>query len=434
LELESKSLLVYNRFAESIAEIEIYKTNEILQKTDNQSIILNTNKEKYMPSEKVEINIELNQEIDCKWIVVKATLIDPLAHEIRENYKFKVKSLNPFIPDFHENDGLLLSGKVTDINGIVQSNALVTLSAGEIQPYFDYCFLGENGDFHFFLKDAFGNADVVLQVVSNDKNSYFIQLENNYLQRKDLINTQQKVLKQEQIEFINTAIKANFTHRLFNSSTSVQPEIFEMPSRFLMPFYGQPTQHVVPDEFIDLPDFREISRELLPGFQYRIKNDEITFRMMNRKQKLFFEEEPLRLINGIPVFKNDLFAGLKSTDINYIDLVLNERIFGDLIFNGVLEVSLIDKSNLWLAQQPNVFQINVSFLQPNKKPVSFIQKNVNETQPDMRQVYFWELMKVESLQNIDFYLSDRKGKIEISVEGFTGKHEFFHTSKMIEVK
>jgi hypothetical protein len=94
-----------------------------------------------------------------------------------------------------------------------------------------------------------------------------------------------------------------------------------MSSRFSVPFYGKPTIRVIPDEFIDLPDFREISREILPGFQYRIKNDEIIFRMFNRTQKLYFEEEPLRLINGIPVFNNDLFTGLKSTDINYIDLV-----------------------------------------------------------------------------------------------------------------
>lgn len=249
-----------------------------------------------------------------------------------------------------------------------------------------------------------------------------------------MINRDKIVLKQEQVEFINTAIKANFANRIFNPSITVQPEIFEMSSRFSMPFYGKPTLHVIPDEFIDLPDFREIAREILPGFQYRIKNDEITFRMLNKKQKLYFEEEPLRLINGIPVFNNDLFIKLKSTDISYIDLVQSERIFGDLILKGVLEVSLTDKSNSWLAQQPNIFQFNVNFLQPNRKPGHFIQQNLTKNQPDMRQVYYWELLNVDSLENIGFNLSDRKGKIEISVEGFTRNNEFFQSSKTIEVK
>ena len=434
LELEAKSLLVYNRFAENITEMEIFQPNEVYQKSGNQVFNVNTHKEKYLPGEKVEVNIELKQEIEFKWLAVKATLIDPFAAEIKGKYKFKVESLNPNIPDFPENDGLLLSGKVTDISGNLQSNAVVTLSAGEVQPYFDYYVLGENGDFHFFLKNAFGKADMVLQVVSKNNKEYFIQLENNFLLQKNLIDGQIIILKQEQVEFINTAIKANFAHRLFNPSLTVQPEIFEMSSRFSMPFYGQPTIHVIPDEFIDLPDFREIAREILPGFQYRVKNDEITFRMLNSNQKLYFEEEPLRLINGIPVFNNDLFTNLKSTDISYIDLVQSERIFGDLILKGVLEVSLTDKSNSWMAEQPNIFQFNVSFLQPGRKPGYFFQQNLNKNQPDMRQVYYWELLDVDSLENIEFNLSDRKGKIEISVEGFTRNNEFFQSSKTIKVK
>jgi len=434
LELEGKSLLVYNRFAENITEMEIFQPNEIHQTVVNQVIDINTNKEKFLPGEKVEVNIELKQQIDLKWLVVKATLIDPFAAEIKGIYKFKMESLNPDIPGFPENDGLLLSGKVTDISGINQSNALVTLSVGKVQPFFDYYFLGENGDFHFFLKDAFGNTDVVLQVVSKSNKEYFVQLENNFLLQKNLISGKKTVLKQEQAEFISTAMKANFAHRLFNPFITVQPEIFEMSSRFSMPFYGQPTIHVIPDEFIDLPDFREISREILRGFQYRVKNDEITFRMLNRTQKLFFEEEPLCLINGIPVFNNDLFTRLKSTDISYIDLVQSERIFGDLILKGVLEVSLTDKSNSWMANQPNIFQFNVSFLQPARKPGYFVQQNLNKNQPDMRQVYYWELLDVDSLKNIGFNLSDRKGKIEITVEGFTRNNEFFQSSKTIEVK
>lgn len=434
LELEAKSLLVYNRFAENITEMEIFQPNELHQRTDNQVIGLNTHKEEFLPGEKVEVKIELKQEIEFKNIIVKASIVDPFAAEIKGKYKLKLESLNQNIPIFPENDGLLLSGKVTDVKGNFLSNTVVTLSAGKDQPYFDYYFLGENGYFHFFLKNAVGNADVVLQVVSKSKKEFFIQLENNFLLQKNLINRDKIVLKQEQVEFINTAIKANFVHRLFYSSIAVQSEIFEMSSRFSKPFYGKPTIRVIPDEFIDLPDFREISREILPGLQYRVKNDEIVFRMFNSTQKLYFEEEPLRLINGIPVFSNDLFARLKSTDVNYIDLVLTERIYGDMILKGVLEVSLTDKSNSWLAQQPNIFQFNVNFLQPTRKPDYFVQHSLNKNQPDMRQVYYWELLDADSLENICFYLSDRKGKIKISVEGFTLNNEFFRTSKTIEVK
>ena len=191
---------------------------------------------------------------------------------------------------------------------------------------------------------------------------------------------------------------------------------------------------MIPDEFIDLPDFQEISREILPGVQYRSKNDETTIRILNNSYRMFFEDEPLRLINGIPVFKNDFFKNLKSTDINFIDIVKTERIFGDLIFKGVLAVSLYDKSNSWLAQQTNVFQFKVDFIQLTKMPGYSVQNKLHENQPDMRQVFLWEILESDSPDNTDFFLSDRKGIVEISVEGFTAENEFFKSSKLIKIK
>lgn len=433
LELESKSLLVYNRFSDNISEIEILESDEF-QQNSQVELVLFTDKEQYFTRDKVKVNIDFDENFILNKTVVKAVLIDPLAAEISGKWIFNAESRNPSIPAFPENNGLLLSGTVSDISGNPVSNVLVTLSAGNNQAWFDYYFTGESNDFHFFLKDAYGNADVVFQVVSNSKTEYRIQLENNYLRRKDFITGWRKVLKQEQVDFINTAVNASYAHRLFYPPGFIQNEFFEIPARFSMPFYGNPTLRIVPEEFIDLPDFREIARELLPGFQYRIKNGEIIFRMINQQQKIIFEDEPLRLINGIPVFKNELFAGLKSTDISYIDLVQNERIFGDLILKGVLEVSLKDKSNFWMAQQPNIFQLNVNFLQPDKKAGHFVQQNTNKNQPDMRQVYFWELLDKESLKDFSFILSDRKGTVEISIEGFTEENEFFKASKTIEVK
>jgi hypothetical protein len=435
LELENKSLLVYNRFAEDISQLEIVQPNNTEQNIQNSTAFsLSTNKKEYHTRERVDIKININPGFDISNIIVKATLTDPLASEIKGKYKFEMQNSNLHIPDFIESDGILLSGKVTDINGIAQSDALVILSIGGTQPYFDYYVLGENGDFHFFLKDAFGSTDVVLQVVSNSIKQYHIQLENNNLVRKESGQLQNEILNQEQVDFINTAINAKFAQKLFNPSLHVQPVNCEIPARFSSPFYGPPTDHVIPDEFIDLPDFQEISREILPGLQYRLKNEEVTFRLINISYRIFFEEEPLRLINGIPVFKNDLFVNLKSTDISYIDIVKSERIYGDLVFKGVLSVSLYDKSNSWLAQQPNIFEFNVNFLQPDLKPGYMNDLNINPTHPDMRQTCFWDILNTNFLNNVEFTLSGRKGKVEITVEGFTGDNEFFKTSTTIEVK
>lgn len=435
LETSCKSLLVYNRFEERVEKLDLTEPDTLGKvKTKNLGININTDKSEYLTREKVAINIENNTNFKIKNAVVSATLVDPLAKEIEIENKFRLQSSNPDIPDFTENDGFLLSGKVSAKNGEVLANTLVFLSIDGDQPYFDYYVLGKHGDFHFYLKNAFGSGNVVLQVVSNNDKQYFIQLDNNNMVRRELNRCYLKTINPQQIDFINTAIDANFTHKIFNPSTATLPAGFEMPTRFSTPFYGEPTQHVVPNEFVDLPDFQEISREILPGVQYRSKNDETTIRIINVTYHMFFEDEPLRLINRIPVFKNDFFKSLKSTDINFIDIVKTERIFGDLIFKGVLAVSLYDKSNAWLAQQSNVFQFKVDFIQPQKIPDYSVQKQLNENQPDMRQVFLWKVLEPDSPDNTEFFLSDRKGIVEISIEGFTAENEFFKSSKWIEIK
>ena len=53
---------------------------------------------------------------------------------------------------------------------------------------------------------------------------------------------------------------------------------------------------------------------------------------------------------------------------------------------------------------------------------------------DVRQVYFWKILKINSVENVGFTLSDLKGKVEITIEGYTNQNEFFKTSKTIEIK
>ena len=157
-------------------------------------------------------------------------------------------------------------------------------------------------------------------------------------------------------------------------------------------------------------------------------------RLLNINAESFFDKEPLRLINGIPVFKNSLIAMLKSTDIDYIDLVKRERIYGDLEFNGVLSVLLHDRSNTWIKQQPNVFQFTIPCAQISKIP-SYVNGKVTETNlPDIRNNYLWEVMESGGSKNYDFYLSDIKGQVEICVEGVTNTQQTFKVSKIIQVK
>jgi len=427
---ETKSLLVYNRFDENVAEIDLVNNGAQLVETENRLAEILTDRVQYKTRDKVKVDFKFKSENQIADCVVKATLLDPLASETA-NYKLSYQPVEIPAKDFTEKSGYLLSGQVTDNDGITQSNVLVVLNLSSQSSYFDYCVTGADGSFHFFLKEAVGSAEVILQVFSPTNKNYHVALSNQSLPRSKPILQQTKILTQDQASFIKDAILASFARRLFNPSLPNAGDTLKMPAS--IPFYGSYSQRVFPAEFFDFPDFREISRELLPGFQYRVKNGQISFRMINRVQGTLFDDNPLRLINGIPVFDNNMFANLKSTDIDYIDLVYSERIYGDLIMKGIINVSLINKSNSWLSDKPNLFRFQVDFLQPEKSPYYLVSKTLKQNEPDMRQVFIWEKVNENSAE-FEFQLSDMKGIVELSVEGFTNDNHYFRVTKTIEVK
>ena len=432
-EVLGSTLFVYNRFEESIFEMAVPEKSafEKYANVDDDVQIL-TNQTVYKERGKVEGRVNIGSEKIAQ-AVVRAKMVDPLSYENGGRVKYAITIVNSEIPDFNEKDGILISGNVTDKQNNRKKGILVLLSISDDPPYFDYCVTGQEGDFHFYLKNATGTASVILQTVSGNEQELIIRSSGNVVQRVEKVPLTSKILTVDEAGYISDVIKGSFISKLFSQPSVTSKKYFEMPLRFEIPFYGPPSKRIVPDEFINLPDFREISRELLPGVQYRVRNNEVSFRMINLSQKMLFETEPLRLLNGIPVFKNNLFTSLKSTDIEYIDLVQSERVFGDLIFQGIMAVSLYDKSNQWAAFQPNIYRLEIQCLQPEREHNDSWPKVKSLSVPDMRQVFLWDVME-KGTHTFSFDLSDIKGSVEIAVEGITTDNRVFKTSKIIEVK
>lgn len=433
LEIDAKTLFVYNRFEEDVKELNVPKPEYLFSEKENTNVLeIDIPKEIYTTRENVKGTVRLKSE-EILHATISANVIDPLADVSGGNIQLKVSDEKIFIPAYAEKDGFLLSGKVVNTDDNPQNNALTLLSISNDPPYFDYCLTDENGGFNFFLPNAVGNADLILQAMDKNKSELNILLETNSLQTQEL-STELKLLSPNQTEFINTVVKANFINKLFNRVKLSAKDSLQLPARYNVAFYGKPTKSVTPNEFFDLPNFKEISRELLHGVQYRTRNGESTLRILNIDQGHFFQNEPLRLLNGIPIFKNSFFTNLKSTDISYIHIVEQERVFGDLRFNGVFAVSLYDKSNSWIAQQTNIVQYNAACLQASKNNGRKQQPNLNELEPDIRQNYLWEKISDSATNYFSFSLSDVKGKVQIVIEGCTKNNETFRTSKIIEVK
>ena len=437
LQVEKKSLFVYNRFQRDLPEMLIPAQENKLKETILGQLSIKPDKRNYAVREKVTVDLGLGaiHPDEIAQVVVKASVTDDFARQAGGRYLARSAVSPLVVPLFQEKDGFILSGKVTKTDSNESpEKAVVFLSLPENPHFLDYYVTGNDGYFYFFLQNAVGVGEMIIQAISEDETELQTKIAPSILKIQHPLPMQKQTLTQNQIDFINALTDGGFIKRLFVGDYTIPPNEFSMPERFSIPVYGHPQRTVNLDEFYELNDFREISRELLGGIQYRTRQGNTTIRMLNWDENSYFETESFRLVNGVPVFKNRLFASLGSTEIDYIEYAMEDRLFGDLRFTGILALYLKDSSNRWLAHQPNFTQLSVPLLQPEQKPKFQFEPEPAEHFPDLRTVFFWQLMETGVNQKIEFSLSDVKGKVEIAVEGVTKEGQIFESSAIIEVK
>lgn len=434
----SRSLFVYNRFSEALTSFSVpVNLQESVAGNFDFPDLIQKEKTVYTTREQVRVGLNLKDlsNSGVKQVVVKAERIDDMATKTGGHF-LRTSATNKFPHhNYKENNGILIGGNViNNANGSAGKDVVVLLSLLNDSRYLDYCLTDGDGYFSFFLREAIGTGEIVLQAVSENNDDWEISLLPAGIDFSKPVPLENKILSVIQSDFIKETVDASYYSRIFGESYEVWLPEFSISRKFEIPIYGKPHKRIVLADYYDLPDFQEISRELLHGVQFRRRGNELNIRLLNLNADEYFKSEPLRLINGIPVFRNRMFAYMGSDEIKYIDYVLDERLFGDLRFNGVLAVYLHDDSNGWMSQQSNLFRFTVPMLQPERTPPVHYEKTIPGNIPDFRQVFYWQLHNTGESRSIEFRLSDFKGKVKISVEGVSPEGTIFNTSEIIEIK
>lgn len=433
-----KLLTVYNRFDEDISWIEQPEIAGFKDYAVNSEIDVKTGKKQFLKREAVNVTIDIPAEEVEKYDLafITAGVANPSADEYSNGAIpfMKNSAANPAV-NLVEKNGVLVTGKVFSKKASQPvSNAIVLLSIPDTIPYFDYYLSDSAGAFYFYLRNATGNADLVIQALSHESTSLEIDVFENFIDAGG-VESARKIMMPEETEFADNMIEAAYYRKLFGGYQRKSSGNFKMPMQFEYPFYGKPTNTFDPDLFIDLPDFQEIAREILSGVQYRERKNDTTIRLMNHGNKTVFNGPPLMLLDGIPVFDISVFTPMGTNIIDEVDVVNYKRFFGDLSFNGVMSVYTKQQSLNWVDSRSEITHVNYSCLQPQTE-FHFRNKKVENTAiPNLNKVLYRNtLTDLDSQINFDFVTSDIRGKIEINVLLVDEKNRISFVQEFIEVK
>lgn len=431
--LTIKELYISNRFTG------VPESNSILQpagiisliEIPDQTIQVEGIEPQYNTREKGKATIHLPADLLNK---TDGNLLVSMA-EVTPNYttsSFILKAA-PRAGQIIETEGIILEGIVTDKKTALPfKDAIVNLSIPDSIPGFQYFITGDDGRFYFQIKNYFGRIPVVIQCYAKNK-AQLLKIE----------LTDPEGLKKVMPDFVTKAFPSGLRKNIEKNTDAVtfrkifnQEEITTLPSLIVKntgyPFYGVPSKTVDPQLFIDLPDFSDISRELLPGVKFRTNNRIPTLQVFNLPQQNYFNDNPLLLIDGIPIRDLNVIKDMGSKDIDKIEVCQSERFYGDIRFPGVVALYTTKGDYTRLAESDYLLKRNLDVIQPQVILNSASSQSLSD--PDLRQVLLWNpSTQPQQTIALDFQTSDIQGSFKLMIRGKTRDGSIFYKEQIFEV-
>jgi hypothetical protein len=431
-----RELFVCNRFTGLTGTSSMLRASDINPEVEKLAdIIVEGVQNTYKTRERVKIDLRLTSETLSS---LEGDLVISLAEKSPEiDAQSFIQNTVSAKEQKIEKDGIIIEGSVTELDTNKPfSSGCVYLSVPDSIPKLQYFIPGEDGCFSFHLSGYFGTIPVVIQAFDPEKK----QLLKIFLNHRDsLISAVPK--------FSNIAISAASVD--FQSAETNNIELTTLRKIFNIqdiaisdtalirkndyPFYGRPGEIIHPNNFIELPDFTEIARELLPGVKFRAYNRIPSMQILNPLTQNYFIEQPLVLLNGVPVLDLNVIKNLGTKDIERIELCRNERFYGNLAFHGVVAIYTSKKDLSLLKESDDLVKINLDVLQP-QAAINIPKEGKLPNEPDLRKVLLWNpgLKKAETI-HLEFSTSDVKGSFKLIIRGKTKDGSIIRKDQIFEV-
>lgn len=463
----NKEIVIANRFDGNPT---IYKERDIINGTgktvtktstindSEENIKINLKKLVYSSGEKISFSIELNnsplEKISSLSVSVSEFLPGaPAEPSISEYFGEKsedisadkyISPLYRYMPEFEQT---VLQGRVIkipmlgnnpestdDAHPDNKNQYTVFLSTPDSIANLQYSKTDSLGSFGFHLNQYYEGKELVIKL--KEKTDAIIELDDKT--NHDPIFIQSMDYDFEGLkEFLIRSGKIAQVQKFYYQRHFVDTLYYVSHKVNIPKAYFKSYTKTYPADYIELPDFVEISREILPSFKVRKSNDKYVSEFSNIRDQLYKKEEPLIFLDGVPIDDVNQIIKLGSKDIRCIESVAKIRYYGGLSFNGILAVVSYKNEIADIQFKTPATKYKSTLSQPFTKPEKFNPENLTDHLPDLRQVLYWVPdVKPDSLIDgtIDCYASDLKGQYRINIQGILLNGEPVNGSAIITVE
>lgn len=294
------------------------------------------------------------------------------------------------------------------------------------------------GNIRFETKKLYDSQDIIVQTNTQQDSTYRFEIGSPYADRVSARRWLQYPLDRKNSAQLLTRSINMQTLNAFTTRPQVPSAAVGVDS---LAFFGKPDEKYFLDAFTRFPTMEEVMREYVPGVFVRKRQGKFHFRVVDKvtPQGGVFTQDPLILLDGVPVFDTDKIMAFDPLKVKKLEVVDALYYLGPVSFGGITSYTTYKGDLADFELDPRALVLSYQFAQSKKE---FYAPRYDPTTrasrlPDFRNLLHWVPTLIPNAQgktSLDFYTSDQTGTYRVVVQGLTPTGQAGSTQLTFEVK
>jgi hypothetical protein len=332
----------------------------------------------------------------------------------------KTKPFFEYVPEYN---GSIISGKVINTTTGAPGRGIETyISFPGFITGFNSCVSDSEGRIKFELKNFYGPSQAILQTNNQKDSGYRIDLTDPF--SNNFSSTPFPAFTLDQA-YAGSLREQSISMQVQNIYSGKNVKHFTVPAMDTTPFYIHSDENYLLDNYTRFTTIEEILREYVILKTLRKREGEFHISLFDEAYQRMFKNDPLILLDGVPVFDLNRFMQVDPLKLNKLE-VLNRRYFlGSSEFEGILSWTSYKQDMADYDPGTHAVIIDYEGLQPEREfytPVYTTEDQQMSHIPDFRNVLLWSPhIKIAggASEEINFFTSDMPGKYKVLIQGIS---------------
>ncbi|NDK56756.1 hypothetical protein [Pontibacter fetidus] len=332
----------------------------------------------------------------------------------------KTPATYSFAPEF---GGHWITGQVTSKSTGAPAPGIMTYLASPSKHIRLYSSQSDtNGLIRYEVKDYFGQKEIVVQSDFTKDSTYHFKLFSPFSDK----------FAARQLPAFKLSDKLYQDLTLRHVQSQVQQAYFgQYTNRFAaagidsISFYGHATEQYYLDDYKRFKVMEEVMREYVPGVVVRLRKRNFYFMVVNRPYKTIFEEQPLVLLDGVPVFNVNKIMAFNPLKVNKLEVIASRFFTGQQLYEGVVSYTTYKGDLGGFELDPRALMQEYEGLQLQREfyaPAYDTDTQKQSRLADLRNLLHWApdlKVKTGTTATSSFYTSDQPGTYLVFIQGLT---------------